>query len=181
MSLAPTKGAAANKTPSKSGWELLMDPHFVFTICSLVVSVTVFFFYLYKLLCDNDDLTQQFNEDLERRRQARAAALRLSRSGQSGSQSSQGAETPTTDRRTAAAQALKAELGTDEARALEKARAKVDPAKAKKDDDLVRRIAEAEAGKLKKEGGDAAAARKVARKAPVPDKDGGDEGMRKRK
>jgi hypothetical protein len=36
--------------------ELIMDPHFVFTILSLTVSVGVFFYYLYKLLFCRDEI-----------------------------------------------------------------------------------------------------------------------------
>ena len=126
-------GVKPGKTPPKTGWELLTDPHFVFTICSLAVSVTVFFYYLYKLLCDSDDLSKQFNEDLERRRKARAEMLKLSRSGSDSALKKLGGSTDGS----AAAAPKGAGAAINDAEAA--ARAKVRPADAKKDDDLVRR------------------------------------------
>jgi hypothetical protein len=46
---------AASAAPKKSGWELLTDPHFIFTILSLAFSVSVFFYYLYQLLFSKFD------------------------------------------------------------------------------------------------------------------------------
>lgn len=39
------------KVPAKSLSELLSDPHFIFTIASLCVSLGIFFYFLYQLLC----------------------------------------------------------------------------------------------------------------------------------
>ena len=183
-------GVKPGKTPPKTGWELLTDPHFVFTICSLAVSVTVFFYYLYKLLCDSDDLSKQFNEDLERRRKARAEMLKLSRSGSDSALKKLGGSTDgsAAAAKPAAPKGAGAAIGDAEAAA----RAKVRPADAKKDDDLVRRIAAADAAaKAAAGGGPTSPTRRVVRRVSA-DSDAApstvvaapaasDEGMRKRK
>ncbi len=61
--------------PVKSGWELFQDPHFVVTILSLCLSVSVFFYYLYKLLCTRDD---DEKKEYEREAKTLTAANRAS-------------------------------------------------------------------------------------------------------
>ena len=45
---------SSKNTPPKSLGELLTDPHFIFTILSLIMSLVVFFYYLYQLLFKTD-------------------------------------------------------------------------------------------------------------------------------
>ena len=47
--------APKSQQPPKSAGELMTDPHFLFTMFSLLASVCVFFYYLYQLLFRTKD------------------------------------------------------------------------------------------------------------------------------
>ena len=50
---------AGERGADKTFMELLTDPHFVFTILSLCLSLSVFFYYLWQLLFAKDDVTDK--------------------------------------------------------------------------------------------------------------------------
>ena len=76
-SMSKPGGVAGSKEPKvqKSLGELMMDPHFVFTIFSLLISVSVFFYYLYQLLCNPQDWNATEEMEQERRKKRRQQLL----------------------------------------------------------------------------------------------------------
>lgn len=68
-------GGDEPKAPKSLG-ELMTDPHFVITILSLCVSISVFFYYLYQLLCNEQDWNAADDVEADRKKKRRAQMLK---------------------------------------------------------------------------------------------------------
>lgn len=137
---------ASKAAPKKTPAELLTDPHFIFTICSLVISVGIFFYYLFMLLCSRDenegDLRKQIKTDVadDKRRKAEVAQLRRARQ-EMDQRIAEAQKALEEARRIKAEKERKKQVSAEDAAArdqekkVDEARATVKASKAKKDDD----------------------------------------------